>query len=257
MLINCVAYQDGRKLADIAGRRHQRLRAAARMLRLGRAARRHRRRAARRCSSEFGLHELAVEDARHGHQRPKIEEYGDTLFVVHAVGRARARSMSCSVGEVDDLRRPQLRALGAQPQPAALPRRARALRARAASCCSHGAGFVLYALMDAVVDRYFPISTRSRPSSRTSRRRSSSAARRAGTSSSLYALKRRATVLRARRRRRCWRWPASCTAAACRRCAPARRSTSATSTTTWRASTPRSTRCATRSAPRSRSTCRW
>ena len=31
---------------------------------------------------EFGLHELAVEDARHGHQRPKIEEYGDSLFVV-------------------------------------------------------------------------------------------------------------------------------------------------------------------------------
>ena len=31
---------------------------------------------------EFGLHELAVEDARKGHQRPKIEEYGDSLFVV-------------------------------------------------------------------------------------------------------------------------------------------------------------------------------
>ena len=42
--------------------------------------------------------------------------------------------------------------------------------------------------------------------------------------------------------RRCWRWPASCTAAACRRCARARRSTSATCTTTWRASTPPSTR---------------
>jgi magnesium transporter len=27
---------------------------------------------------EFGLHDLAVEDARHGHQRPKVEEYGDT-----------------------------------------------------------------------------------------------------------------------------------------------------------------------------------
>ncbi len=31
---------------------------------------------------EFGLHELAVEDAGHGHQRPKIEEYGNSLFVV-------------------------------------------------------------------------------------------------------------------------------------------------------------------------------
>ena len=31
---------------------------------------------------EFNLHELAVEDARHGHQRPKIEEYGDSVFTV-------------------------------------------------------------------------------------------------------------------------------------------------------------------------------
>src|SRR5258708_40069950 len=31
---------------------------------------------------EFDLHELAVEDARHGHQRPKIEEYGESLFAV-------------------------------------------------------------------------------------------------------------------------------------------------------------------------------
>jgi len=30
----------------------------------------------------FGLHELAVEDAVHGHQRPKLEMYGDTLFMV-------------------------------------------------------------------------------------------------------------------------------------------------------------------------------
>ena len=30
---------------------------------------------------EFGLHDLAVEDAQHAHQRPKIEAYGNSLFV--------------------------------------------------------------------------------------------------------------------------------------------------------------------------------
>ena len=30
----------------------------------------------------FGLHELAVEDAVHAHQRPKLDRYGDTLFMV-------------------------------------------------------------------------------------------------------------------------------------------------------------------------------
>src|ERR1051326_2967144 len=33
-------------------------------------------------ANEFGLHELAVEDAIVAHQRPKLERYGDTLFVV-------------------------------------------------------------------------------------------------------------------------------------------------------------------------------
>jgi magnesium transporter len=33
-------------------------------------------------AEEFGLHELAVEDAIQAHQRPKLERYGQTLFVV-------------------------------------------------------------------------------------------------------------------------------------------------------------------------------
>ncbi|HET9324142.1 MAG TPA: CorA family divalent cation transporter, partial [Gaiellaceae bacterium] len=35
-----------------------------------------------RVRREFDLHELAVEDARKGHQRPKLEVYGDSLFLV-------------------------------------------------------------------------------------------------------------------------------------------------------------------------------
>src|SRR6476469_11124221 len=31
---------------------------------------------------QFGLHDLAIEDANHAHQRPKIEQYGDGLFIV-------------------------------------------------------------------------------------------------------------------------------------------------------------------------------
>ena len=81
MLINCVAYQNGRKLADIPVEDVSEyvrrpdcfvwvayFEPEAPELAL--------------LAEEFGLHELAVEDAAHGHQRPKIEEYGDTLFVV-------------------------------------------------------------------------------------------------------------------------------------------------------------------------------
>ena len=55
-----------------------------------------RRRAGRRCSSEFDLHDLAVEDARHGHQRPKIEEYGDDVVRRDAAARDRAAARCTS-----------------------------------------------------------------------------------------------------------------------------------------------------------------
>src|SRR5579875_2688727 len=38
-------------------------------------------------ATEFGLHELAVEDAITAHQRPKLERYGETLFVVLRAAR--------------------------------------------------------------------------------------------------------------------------------------------------------------------------
>src|SRR5512146_2539928 len=81
MLVNCVAYRNGEKLADIEPQEiHNYIvkpdcfvwvalfEPDGRTLELMQA--------------EFDLHPLAVEDARHGHQRPKIEEYGDSLFVV-------------------------------------------------------------------------------------------------------------------------------------------------------------------------------
>ena len=35
-----------------------------------------------RVQKQFGLHSLAIEDAEHAHQRPKLEQYGDAIFVV-------------------------------------------------------------------------------------------------------------------------------------------------------------------------------
>jgi magnesium transporter len=49
--------------------------------------------------AEFDLHPLAVEDAMEAHQRPKLERYGETLFVVLSAARyldARRRSTSAS-----------------------------------------------------------------------------------------------------------------------------------------------------------------
>ena len=63
---------------------------------------------------EFGLHELAVEDARSGHQRPKIEEYGDSLFAVLQTIEPEAGDLTGRRGRY--LRRKELRPVCAQAQ---------------------------------------------------------------------------------------------------------------------------------------------
>src|SRR5258706_12375863 len=81
MLVNCAAYQEGRKLADIpkediseyVKRPHCFVWVALKDPDPSELD---------EMREEFGLHELAVEDARQGHSRPKIEEYGDSLFAV-------------------------------------------------------------------------------------------------------------------------------------------------------------------------------
>src|ERR671914_1012484 len=49
---------------------------------------------------EFALHELAVEDAINAHQRPKLEVYGDTLFIVLRTVRFIAETDQTELGEI-------------------------------------------------------------------------------------------------------------------------------------------------------------
>jgi magnesium transporter len=103
---------------------------------------------------EFGLHELAVEDARHGHQRPKIDEYDDELFVVmHTV---EPHDDELHVGEMDVFVGPQY-VLSVRNGTRRGFAEVRARCEREPHLLRHGSGFVLYTLMDAVVDRYFPV----------------------------------------------------------------------------------------------------
>ncbi|WP_218510081.1 magnesium/cobalt transporter CorA [Variovorax sp. dw_308] len=157
MLINCVAYQDGAKLADIPVAEISDY-----VLRPG-------------CfvwvalndpspeeldelQVEFGLHPLAVEDAHKGHERPKIEEYGDSLFVVmQMVERVEGgEEHGLHVGEVDVfVGSNYVVSVRSRSKAGFLGVRARC--EREPELLRNGAGFVLYALMDAVVDRYFPV----------------------------------------------------------------------------------------------------
>jgi magnesium transporter len=108
----------------------------------------------RKIQEEFGLHDLAVEDALRAHQRPKIEEYGDSIFVVLRTaalvnGKLETGESHIFVGAryVVTVRH------GASLSYAEV----RARSERTPHLLKKGPGFVLYALMDFVVDQYFPI----------------------------------------------------------------------------------------------------
>src|SRR5438477_1060344 len=102
MLLNCVVYQDGKKLADIPTAEISEYLARPGSL-VWVAMFEPTPAELDEMAVEFGLHPLAVEDARKGHQRPKIEEYEDSLFVVlHTVENARPDAQGeLILGEVD------------------------------------------------------------------------------------------------------------------------------------------------------------
>jgi magnesium transporter len=104
--------------------------------------------------AQFGLHDLAVEDARKGHQRPKLEEYEDVLFaVLHLVDY---KDGELCQGEVDVfVGRNFVVSVRSKSEQQFLGIRARA--EREPELLKTGPGYVFYALCDAVVDRYFPV----------------------------------------------------------------------------------------------------
>jgi magnesium transporter len=81
MLVNCVAYQEGNKLCDISKEDISEYVKRPDCF-VWVALKDPTPAELEEMREEFGLHELAVEDALHGRQRPKIEEYGNSLFAV-------------------------------------------------------------------------------------------------------------------------------------------------------------------------------
>jgi magnesium transporter len=154
MLINCVAYQDGKKLADIPVEDISVYVEKPETF-VWVALRDAQPEELTEMQAEFGLHELAVEDASRGHQRPKIEEYGDSLFVV--VKTIECVDKEVQVGEVDIFvgQNYVLSSRDGLSQQGFVGVRARA--EKEPHMLRLGPAFVLYALMDAVVDRYFPV----------------------------------------------------------------------------------------------------
>jgi magnesium transporter len=108
----------------------------------------------RRVQAQFNLHPLAIEDAGNAHQQPKIEQYGESLFIVARTaqmieGRVAFGETHIFVGKgyVVSVRH------GASVSYAKV-------RERCESCptlLSHGEDYILYAILDFIVDNYAPV----------------------------------------------------------------------------------------------------
>jgi magnesium transporter len=110
----------------------------------------------RKVQQQFGLHDLAIEDAYNAHQRPKLELYEDSVFVVLRTAHLSASPRHLEFGEthvflgrnyVVTVRHGSLRShIGVRQRCESTPH-----------LLAKGPGYVLYALMDFVVDQYLPI----------------------------------------------------------------------------------------------------
>jgi magnesium transporter len=153
-VVNCAAYAQGRRLADLPlSDVSETLQASDRFVWIGLYE--PDAEILRQVQQEFGLHDLAVEDALGAHQRPKLEQYEGSLFVVLRTAQLGADGQ-LEFGETHLF-------VGARYLISVRHASAKshvALRARCESTpelLSKGPGFVLYALMDFIVDQYFPV----------------------------------------------------------------------------------------------------
>ena len=154
-VVNCAAYSEGRRVAGVEfGDVSRALEQPDRFVWIGLYA--PSAELLRQAQREFGLHDLAVEDALHAHQRPKLEAYGDSLFLVLRTARVNEKERRIEFGEthffvgknfIVSVRHGSSRSYAD-------------VRARCESAphlLRKGPGFALYAVMDAIVDQYFPV----------------------------------------------------------------------------------------------------
>jgi magnesium transporter len=153
MVVACVGYQDGRRVADLEiARCGSFLDGTGRFVWTGLYEPNEE--ILRSLQRQFGLHDLAVEDALCTHQRPKLDVFGDSLFMVLRTARLIDQSIEfgethifAGKGYVITVRH------GATPSYKQVRERAEA----SPQLLKNGEDYVLYAIMHFVVENYMPI----------------------------------------------------------------------------------------------------
>jgi magnesium transporter len=104
----------------------------------------------------FGLHELALEDARSAHQRPKLEDYDDSYFIVLRTARYNDEREIVEFGEINLFLGPGYAIVVRHGEASDLTGARKRLEARP-ELLREGPGAVAWAVVDKVVDDYMPV----------------------------------------------------------------------------------------------------
>lgn len=154
-IVKCVAYADGQRDKNVEIEEiHETLEHPDRFIWVG--LHEPSEELLQRVQKEFCLHELAIEDAHSAHQRPKIEMYGDALFIVLRTAHMNSEQRKIEFGETHFF-------LGARYLVSVRHGSSLAYTDVRARCeakphlLRKGPAFALYAVMDAIVDQYFPL----------------------------------------------------------------------------------------------------
>ncbi len=154
MLVNCVAYSaDGRRLRDITVEEiSDVLETPDQWVWVG--LREPTEELLEKLQEEFGLHELAVEDAHKAHQRAKIEVYGDSLFIVTHTAQTVNGKIAFGETHVFLGKRYIVTVRHGASLSYATARRG---CEQTPELLSLGPSYSLYAVLDFIVDNFFPI----------------------------------------------------------------------------------------------------
>jgi len=152
-VVNCAAYESGRRIRDLDIDDPEQMKARpGQVIWIG--LHEPTQEILKKLQRYFGLHDLAIEDAYRAHQRPKLEVYGEMLFLVmktaQFVGEHVAMGETCFFvgrGYVISVRHgPSIGYADVRARCESAPEKLK-----------KGEDFIVYALMDFIVDRYFPI----------------------------------------------------------------------------------------------------
>jgi magnesium transporter len=153
-IINCAAYAEGRRVANVE------LENAGEILRQTNGfvwigLHEPKEETLQLVQKEFGLHELAIEDAHRAHQRPKVEIYGSSVFIVLRTARINKENR-IEFGETHFFLGNNF-IITVRHGSTISYADVRARCEKTPHLLAKGQGFALYAVMDSIVDQYFPV----------------------------------------------------------------------------------------------------